>query len=122
MKAKLKRWVLFYKAYRQTLIQPVVHLRRPDMQSWDGFLHVHPEAGEGEANAVAMLFNPTERSLSVTALLPLYYAGVGEGPNVSLSVNGGPFEQHALGRGYDVILSVEMRARSVATVVVRRVE
>ena len=122
MKAKLKKWVAFYKAYRQTLIQPVVHLRRPDMQSWDGFLHVHPEAGEGEANAVAMLFNPTERSLSVAALLPLYYAGVGEGPNVSLSVNGGPFEQHALGRGYDVILSVEMRARSVATVVVRRVE
>ena len=30
------------KAHRATLIQPVVHLRRPDMQGWDGWLHVNP--------------------------------------------------------------------------------
>ena len=36
------KWVTFYKAHRGTIIQPVVHLRRPDMQGWDGFLHVNP--------------------------------------------------------------------------------
>jgi hypothetical protein len=28
----IKRWVEFYKQHRSTLIQPIVHLRRPDMQ------------------------------------------------------------------------------------------
>ena len=31
-KAALAKWVSFYKAHRAILIEPVVHLRRPDMQ------------------------------------------------------------------------------------------
>ena len=43
-KAILLKWIGFYKAHRQTLIQPVVHIRRASMQSWDGWLHVNPLA------------------------------------------------------------------------------
>ena len=32
IKGVLKKWVSFYKDHRATLTQPVVHLRRPDMQ------------------------------------------------------------------------------------------
>ena len=38
--AMLTKWIGFYKAHRGSLIQPVVHIRRADMQSWDGWLHV----------------------------------------------------------------------------------
>ena len=41
-KAALTRWIGFYKAHRHTLIQPIIHVRRPDMQSWDGWLHANP--------------------------------------------------------------------------------
>lgn len=38
MKATALKWVTFYKTYRETLIQPIIHLRRPTMQSWDGWM------------------------------------------------------------------------------------
>lgn len=38
IKAKALQWVTFYKTYRETLIQPIIHLRRPTMQSWDGWM------------------------------------------------------------------------------------
>lgn len=40
--AALTKWITFYKTHRHTLTQPVVHVRRPSMQSWDGWLHVNP--------------------------------------------------------------------------------
>ena len=44
------------KAHRATLIQPVVHLRRPDMQGWDGWLHVNPFGfGASEDTLVVVL-------------------------------------------------------------------
>lgn len=121
MRAKLKKWVSFYKAHRRTLLEPVVHLRRPDMQSWDGWLHVRPsDDGTPAAEVgVAMLFNPTGRELVETVVLPLYYTGV-EAMSVDLSVNEAAFESHAVGRAYDVRLQLTMPPKSATTVVVRR--
>ena len=117
MKATLIKWVSFYKSHRLTLIEPVVHLRRPDMQSWDGWMHVRP-GGESEV-AVAIIFNPTERAINQTVSLPLYYAGV-DGSSVLLSVDEGDFAKRAVGRGYDVRLPVALAPTSITTMVVRR--
>ena len=38
----MTKWVSWYKAHRATLIHPIVHIRRADMQSWDGWLHINP--------------------------------------------------------------------------------
>ena len=119
MRAALIRWVTFYKAHRLTLIEPVVHLRRPDMQSWDGFVHVRP-SGATEV-AVAMLFNPTDRPLSPTVVLPLYYAGVGDAATVLLSVDEGAPRAFAVGRAHDVHVPLTIEAKGVSTVVVTRV-
>ena len=70
IKAVLTKWVSFYKAHRATLIQPVVHLRRPDMQGWDGWLHVNPfgfgASGDTGSSVVevgaAVVFNPKEQT------------------------------------------------------------
>ena len=120
MRALLTKWVGFYKAHRRTLLEPVVHLRRPDMQSWDGWMHVRPFAvGVGEDVAVAMLFNPTERTIDELIRLPLYYAGVEE-QTVELSINEGPFASHPVGRGYDVRIPLKMAPKSATTIVVRK--
>ena len=39
---RVRAWVNFYKRYRDILNSDLVHLRRPDMQGLDGFVHVNP--------------------------------------------------------------------------------
>ena len=41
-RARVRAWVSFYKRYRDILNSDLVHLRRPDMQGLDGFVHVNP--------------------------------------------------------------------------------
>lgn len=118
MKATLQKWVQFYKMHRRTIIEPVVHLRRPDMQSWDGWLHVHPRSTDPEVG-VALIFNPTDRPIQTTVVLPLYYCGI-EDPQVMLSINEGPSYQASVGRSYDVRVQLTLPAKGVVTVVVSR--
>eukprot|EP00948_MAST-09A_sp_MAST-9A-sp1_P000602 g602.t1 len=78
MRNNIIKWVDFYKAHRQTIIRPVVHLRRPTVQSWDGWLHVNPSSSTNEVG-VAMLFNPTQRHMTnIRIRIPLYYTGLSE--------------------------------------------
>ena len=120
-KAALKRWVGFYKAHRSTLIEPVVHLRRPDMQGWDGWLHVGPPGGAragggGDEAGVALVFNPTGMPLNATVRLPLYYTGVHDVALVS--IDEAPPASHNVARDFSLALPLRMRPRSVTTVVV----
>lgn len=119
-RAVVIKWVSFYRAHRRTLIQPVVHLRRPSMQGWDGWLHVNPfgYGSEGREVGVAMLFNPTDAPLATTISLPLYYTGLTDVAFVS--VDGGDFVKVPLDRMYRIALSISMDARSIHTVVINR--
>lgn len=84
IRAMVTKWIGFYKAHRGTLIQPIVHLRRPDLQGWDGWLHVNPFKLGGQKSVkgsrcpevgLAMLFNPTDITLTNQSVwLPLYVA------------------------------------------------
>eukprot|EP00697_Spironema_sp_BW2_P015561 gnl/Spiro4/6458_TR3313_c0_g1_i1.p1 gnl/Spiro4/6458_TR3313_c0_g1~~gnl/Spiro4/6458_TR3313_c0_g1_i1.p1 ORF type:complete len:759 (-),score=179.88 gnl/Spiro4/6458_TR3313_c0_g1_i1:82-2358(-) len=110
------KWVRFYKKHRSTLIQPVVHMRRATMQSWDGWLHVNPR---GTDIVVALLFNPTDSELtSASVSLPLYYAGAENFSFVFVSVDEGEPQARPVDRGSRVTVSLTMPPRSVHTVVV----
>ena len=95
-KAMLTKWIGFYKAHRGSLIQPIVHIRRADMQSWDGWLHVNPYAyggaeegaEEGAEVGVAMLFNPTMKAMQARVSVPLYYTGLDTTATVSQGTKG----------------------------------
>ena len=39
----VKSWVDFYKKYREVLNGDIIHVRRPNMQDLDSFLHVNPQ-------------------------------------------------------------------------------
>eukprot|EP00947_MAST-08B_sp_MAST-8B-sp1_P002305 g2305.t1 len=139
IRSQVKKWTGFFKRHRQTLIQPVVHLRRPDMQSWDGWLHVNPFAygsgGGGGGNddddddddddndnseevGAAMLFNPTKRAIELQLSLPLYYTGLDTA--AMISVDEAPAVKMTLGRDYSVLLSLSMPPETIHTVVVSR--
>ncbi len=81
VKEAVVRVVDWYKQYRDILNADVIHLRRPDGQDWDGFLHVDPQL---PVKGMAMLFNPTDVPLSRSIRLPLYYTGLRENATVSL--------------------------------------
>eukprot|EP01065_Artemidia_motanka_P000574 TRINITY_DN1026_c0_g1_i1.p1 TRINITY_DN1026_c0_g1~~TRINITY_DN1026_c0_g1_i1.p1 ORF type:complete len:774 (+),score=191.91 TRINITY_DN1026_c0_g1_i1:58-2379(+) len=116
-KAVVAKWVSFYKAHRQVLIQPVVHLRRPDMQGWDGWLHVRPTGAANSTEvAVAMIFNPTDKAVAATVSLPLYYAGLST--DALVSVNGATAVKHTVLRDYSVPVAMSMPPRSIHTIVV----
>eukprot|EP01060_Flectonema_neradi_P038947 TRINITY_DN834_c3_g1_i1.p1 TRINITY_DN834_c3_g1~~TRINITY_DN834_c3_g1_i1.p1 ORF type:complete len:731 (+),score=110.09 TRINITY_DN834_c3_g1_i1:70-2262(+) len=85
MKAILTKWISFYKAHRETLVKPVVHIRRPSLQSWDGWLHVNPFSSTAEVG-LAMLFNPTPEPINSFASIDVYYTGATN--NVKVTLNG----------------------------------
>jgi hypothetical protein len=85
-----KKWVDFYKKYRDIVTSDIVHVRRPDMQGtaeqngdkthyflppldFDCILHVNPFITN---RGLAVVFNPTSTSLNFTLSLPLYYTGI----------------------------------------------
>ncbi len=62
-----------YKKYREILNSDIIHLRRPDGRSWDGFMHVNPNL---EEKALVMLFNPTSNPMEEEINLPMYFTGL----------------------------------------------
>jgi hypothetical protein len=74
-KAVVKQWVDFYKKYRPILDSDIIHLRRPDGQDWDGFLHVNPSLTH---KGFLMVYNPLATPVEKEIRVPLYYTGITE--------------------------------------------
>lgn len=120
-RSMVTKWISWYKQHRATLIHPIVHIRRADMQSWDGWLHVNPfgytvgnnTSGDGQNKevGVAMLFNPTAVHLNVTVSVPLYYTGLSTAAMVS--IDGGEGVAIALGRDYSMRVPMDMAPHSI---------
>lgn len=65
--------ISWYKKYRGILNADIIHLRRPDGRDWDGILHVNPMLKQ---KGMLMLYNPTEKPITRTIKVPLYYTGL----------------------------------------------
>lgn len=74
-KRVVKRWVDFYKQYRDILESDVIHLRRPDGRGYDGLLHVNPRL---LIKGLAVIHNPTNTEMVQTVELPIYYTGISQ--------------------------------------------
>lgn len=72
-KAIVKKWVDFYKSHRAILDSDIIHLRRPDGNDWDGFIHVNPSIKE---KGLMMVYNPLPTVIKKTIRVPLYYTGL----------------------------------------------
>merc|ERR1711934_492243 len=101
------------------LTKPVIHLRRPDMQGWDGWLHVHPFA-QTEVG-LAMIFNPTSSSIDTTISLPLYYTGLQGSVAIAEGFGGVP-KTVKLKRGEFAEIQLKMEPRTITFFVISRVD
>jgi hypothetical protein len=104
-KALVKRWVGWFKEYRDILEADVIHVRRPDAQDWDGLLHVNPDR---ERRGLAILYNPLLTPVRRTVRLPLYYTGLTERARVR--EQGGEAVVYELARDYSIEVPVSIPA------------
>ena len=107
-KALVMKWVSFYKKYREILSSDIIHIRRPDMQSIDCFMHVNPWL---KVRGLVMVFNPTNEHQTMNITLPLYYTGI---TTVALvSEMEGELFPYILERDYSIQISVDMKPLNI---------
>ncbi len=105
-KAAVKKWVSWFKRYRDILESDLIHLRRPDGRDIDCFLHVN--AGL-RRKAMAVVYNPLDREVERRLVLPLYYTGLTEAAWIREREESP--KKYILDREYRVSLSVRLPAR-----------
>jgi len=74
-KAVVTKWVSFFKKYRDILTSDIIHVRRADMQGVDCILHANAFLSS-PYKGLAMVFNPTDYTQTLTMELPLYFTGL----------------------------------------------
>lgn len=101
----VKKWVDFYKAHRAILDSDIIHLRRPDGNDWDGFIHVNPNI---EEKGLLMVYNPLPHAIRKTIRIPLYYTGLKD--KVMVCRSDGSQEIKYLDRDYSLMMDIEIPA------------
>jgi hypothetical protein len=83
------------------------------MDSWDGFLHVHP-LGKREVG-LTMIFNPTDQFLEMAdVVIPLYYTSLTT--DVIVTVNDEPSFSMTLERDYTIQLDLDLPPKSIHSI------
>ncbi len=74
-KAAVRKWVDWYKRYRDILESDVVHgsSRRADGRDLDWLMHANPKL---EQKGMLVVFNPLDRAVERTIPIDLYYTGL----------------------------------------------
>lgn len=108
----VKGMVDWYKRHRDILESDIIHLRRPDGQNPDYYLHANPEL---EEKGLLMIFNPTNRPIKKTLCIPLYYTGL-QG-KAEISEQDGKFKTIRLNDKREAILTVELPANGYTSYV-----
>ncbi|RPD98501.1 alpha-galactosidase [Aureibaculum marinum] len=104
-----------YKKYREILNSDIIHIRRPNGRSWDGFMHANPNISE---KGFLMLFNPTNTTIDEVIKVPLYYTGITEEAIIS-EKGKKKGKKYQLNRKYEVELEVKIPANSYTWFVIK---
>lgn len=102
-KAVVKKWVDWYKRYRDILESDLVHGRRADGRDVDWMLHANPSLRQ---KGMLVVFNPLERPVSRTLTVNLYYTGLTDVATVR--EKGAGAAMYELDRTYRVRIPVEL--------------
>jgi hypothetical protein len=108
VQAVVTKWVSVYKQYRLIINSDIIHVRRADGQSIDGFLHAN--AFLNGTKGLLALFNPTLATLNQTISVPLYFTGISG--TAAFLHEGGERTELVLARDYSVRLAVMMPPQS----------
>jgi len=110
----VKKWVDWFKKYRDILESDIVHLRRADARDWDGALHVAPHL---PIRGMAVFYNPLEEPIERTIRLPLYYTGLNT--TATIAIEDKKPKRVRLARDDSVTLTVKIPAQGMTWAVIR---
>ena len=114
VQAVVAKWVAVYKQYRGIINSDIVHLRRPDGQSIDAFMHAN--AALPQHKGLLALFNPASYPINQTLTVPLYYTGIST--TAAFLLEGANRTEYTLARDFSVRLDVAMPAQSATFYVI----
>lgn len=119
VQAVVAGWVALYKKYREVITADIIHVRRPDGNSIDGWLHADAGLRGSSTGAVGfvMLFNPASIALTQAVRLPLYYTGITD--IALLSQEDAAAVATPLARDFSVWINVTLPPQGVTWFVVR---
>lgn len=112
-KAMVKKWVDWYKAYRDILESDLVHGRRADGRDLDWMLHVNPRL---KHKGMLAVFNPTAAPVARSLPVNLYYTGLTDSATVTGAE--GASQRMEIGRDYGVNIKVAVPAGGFAWYVI----
>lgn len=112
-KAVVKKWVDFYKEYRDILDSDIIHVRRPDGRDIDCILHVNPQL---KIKGMAMVYNPLDRAVKKELKLPLYYTGLTKTARIRRQQ--GKSRNYQLDREYNVKIPIEIVPKGITWFIV----
>ena len=72
-RAMLRKWMDWYRRYRDIIQGDIIHLRRPDGRELDYYLHVRAANKE---KGMLLVFNPLNEVVKKELTVPLYYTGL----------------------------------------------
>ena len=110
VQAVVAKWVAVYKTFRLIINSDIIHLRRPDGQSIDAFMHAN--AALPQHKGLLALFNPTSAVLTQQLLVPLYYTGIGARAAFLPEGVAANRTEYVLARDFSVRLNITMPAQS----------
>lgn len=113
-KALVIEQIQHYKKYRDILNGDIIHLRRPNGRSWDGFMHVDPSL---KNKGFVLLFNPTKNPIQEKINIPLYYTGLID--EAQVSQNGGLVVDRQLNRNSELDININIPAKSYTWLLIR---
>ncbi|MGE3308872.1 MAG: alpha-galactosidase [Limisphaerales bacterium] len=110
----VRKWVTWFKQYRDILESDILHVRRADGRDIDYLVHVNPGL---ENRAFAMIHNPLDEPVEREIVLPLHYAGLTD--LARIRIEDGPFQAYPLDRQARAAVTVRIPAQGRTWVVVQ---
>ncbi|MFN0067942.1 MAG: alpha-galactosidase [Limisphaerales bacterium] len=112
-RALVKRWVAWFRQYRDILESDLVHVRRADGRDIDYLVQVNPRL---KHRAFAMIHNPLDVEVRRDVVLPLHYAGLTDAARIREQE--GPLRPVTLDRQSRAVVPVTVPARGRTWLVV----
>lgn len=110
----VKKWVTWFKKYRNILESDILHGRRADGRDLDWMLHVNPNLPD---KGMLVVFNPLKKTVTKSIQVNLYYTGL---KNIAkISTSEGIPKNYKLGRNYTIDLTVTVPAEGMSWYAIR---
>ncbi|MGX1929632.1 hypothetical protein [Flagellimonas sp. 2504JD4-2] len=113
-KSMVSRVVKWYKKHREVLEGDIIHLRRADGRDIDYWLSVNPQ---GEEKGMLMVYNPTDKEITKTIEVPLYYTGLSD--KTQVQTEDGRTQNYSLDRDYSIPLEITVNPNSYTWAVIK---